>query len=375
MQKRLALVGSPGSAFLNFRLSFIRLLVKRGVKVICVAPQFSDSEEQILRDSGAEVFNLGFARMSISIFEFGRVVFRLVKLFRSKNISHCVSFFHKPNILCGFACIICKGVKFVPIIEGLGTLFGKNKMLRFWLLRKLLIIGYRITLITAKRVVFLNQFDRTYFVERSIAPVERCELLGPIGVDLKKFNASGAEVENIGFVFAGRLLVSKGILIFQDAVNHLEALGRLSNVEIMVAGEIDENFDSISADQLNDIKSNKNISYLGHCSLSGVLRKGRILVLPTWYREGVPMVLQEAMASGLPVICTDWPGCRDITIDGYNGLLIPPQDSKALAKAMIFFLDDCTKVFEFGTNARLYAEQNLGSADKNDLLYNFVESS
>jgi len=42
----------------------------------------------------------------------------------------------------------------------------------------------------------------------------------------------------------------------------------------------------------------------------------------------------EAAACGLPIVTTDWPGCRDIVEDGYNGLLVPIGDADALAAAL-----------------------------------------
>ena len=50
--------------------------------------------------------------------------------------------------------------------------------------------------------------------------------------------------------------------------------------------------------------------------------------------EGMPQVLQEASATGLPVVATDVGGNREVVLDGRSGLLVPPKDSGALAAAM-----------------------------------------
>jgi glycosyltransferase involved in cell wall biosynthesis len=50
--------------------------------------------------------------------------------------------------------------------------------------------------------------------------------------------------------------------------------------------------------------------------------------------EGMPLVLQEAAAVGLPVVSTDVGGNREVVCDGVSGLLVPPDDSPALATAM-----------------------------------------
>jgi len=62
-----------------------------------------------------------------------------------------------------------------------------------------------------------------------------------------------------------------------------------------------------------------------------------VVVLPSYYREGVPRVILEAMSMGKPVVTTDMPGCRDAVEDGKNGLLVPPKNSQALAEAICDF--------------------------------------
>jgi glycosyltransferase involved in cell wall biosynthesis len=64
-----------------------------------------------------------------------------------------------------------------------------------------------------------------------------------------------------------------------------------------------------------------------------------LLVLPS-YREGFGMVLVEAGAMGVPVIATDITGCRDVVLDGVNGLLVPPRDAAALTDALGRVLGD-----------------------------------
>ena len=61
-------------------------------------------------------------------------------------------------------------------------------------------------------------------------------------------------------------------------------------------------------------------------------------MLPS-YREGTPRSTLEALSTGRPVITTDVPGCRETVIHKKNGLLVPPRNPKALAKAMIALLE------------------------------------
>jgi len=69
------------------------------------------------------------------------------------------------------------------------------------------------------------------------------------------------------------------------------------------------------------------------------LNQATVFVLPS-LSEGRPRVLVEAMACGLPVVATDVGGVPEIVVDGVNGLLVPPRDPRALAKAIEYVLDD-----------------------------------
>ena len=65
-----------------------------------------------------------------------------------------------------------------------------------------------------------------------------------------------------------------------------------------------------------------------------------MFVLPSYYREGLPRTILEAMSCGRVVITTDWPGCREPIKDGVNGFLVPVKDSKALAEKMCALIAD-----------------------------------
>ena len=64
-----------------------------------------------------------------------------------------------------------------------------------------------------------------------------------------------------------------------------------------------------------------------------------IAVLPS-YREGLPKALLEAAATGLPLVATDVPGCREVVQDGVNGFLVPPENAQKLANALEILAED-----------------------------------
>ena len=61
-----------------------------------------------------------------------------------------------------------------------------------------------------------------------------------------------------------------------------------------------------------------------------VIASAHIVVLPSYYGEGLPKVLIEAAACGRAVVTTDHPGCRDAIEADVTGLLVPVRDAEAL---------------------------------------------
>ena len=67
-------------------------------------------------------------------------------------------------------------------------------------------------------------------------------------------------------------------------------------------------------------------------------RKDVVVVVPSWYNEGMNRSLMEACAIGKPIITTDNPGCREMVREGDNGYVVPVKDAHALADAMKRFV-------------------------------------
>jgi glycosyltransferase involved in cell wall biosynthesis len=89
--------------------------------------------------------------------------------------------------------------------------------------------------------------------------------------------------------------------------------------------------------------------YKGHVSWAGYLDWDHlelayslttVFTLPTYYFEGFPAVIQDALGYGLPIVTTATRGMADHLVDGVHARMVPPQDPAALAKALIDLLQD-----------------------------------
>ena len=87
-------------------------------------------------------------------------------------------------------------------------------------------------------------------------------------------------------------------------------------------------------------------------NVTETIRKASLYVLSSDF-EGMPNALMEAMAVGLPCISTDCPcgGPRELIRNGENGMLVPVGDEKALAKAMLYMIENYAEVKAMGGEA------------------------
>src|SRR5439155_473777 len=79
-----------------------------------------------------------------------------------------------------------------------------------------------------------------------------------------------------------------------------------------------------------------------------LLAASDVFVLPSFYREGIPRVLLEAAAMGLPLVAADSPGSKDVVRHGLNGFLVPPRGVEALAAAVLTLARDAALRHRFG---------------------------
>ncbi|MEM7402393.1 MAG: glycosyltransferase, partial [Pseudomonadota bacterium] len=178
----------------------------------------------------------------------------------------------------------------------------------------------------------------------------------------------------IKILMATRLLRAKGIYDFVNAAKAIKP--KFSHVNFYLAGEPDSgNPSSIDSKEFHQWKNDDYIEILGHVnSVENLLAKMDIVALPSQYGEGVPRILVEAAACGLPLVATDVPGCREIVFDGKTGLLVPPGDLSSLIDALEKLIKDAEFRRTCGEQSRLHCEENYSSNVVNNKTMQVYES-
>ena len=112
-------------------------------------------------------------------------------------------------------------------------------------------------------------------------------------------------------------------------------------MEFALAGFLDvDNPSAVPRSAVEEWEREGVIRFLGSFDdMVPVYAQADCVVLPSYYREGVPRSLLEAASMGKPVITTDSVGCRDTVEDGVTGFLVTPRDSCALGAQMLSLFD------------------------------------
>lgn len=350
---------SYANSLTHFRGDFIADLVKNGYEVFGAAPDMNQETSEKLLSLGATPLEYSLQRTGQNPFKDLQSIFELKKLIKEHNIDLVFPYTIKPVIYGSIAANLSK-TPTISLITGLGFTFtGTSKKAKF--LQKITEFLYKISIRKNKLIVFQNTDDHKLFIDRKIISKNHpVDFVSGSGVNLNKYTSriNKKKSDNVIFVFVARLIREKGIHLFINAAELLKQ--SYPNAEFHVIGAHETSPSAIAIDHLKELHENGTIIFHGRQKkVEDFLFKSDVFVLPTFYREGIPRSILEALSVGMPIITTDSPGCRETIQNNENGILIAPQNQEALTDAMKFFLENPDKIEEMGIKSRKYAEERF----------------
>ena len=182
-------------------------------------------------------------------------------------------------------------------------------------------------------VICISDFTRSQLM-RQVDPNEWPKLhVRHCGVDPTMFAPRGdARAIPSSILCVGRLDAEKGHLVLVDALRVLRDRGTAATAVFVGSGPFRSVIeDRIRRDGLSDAV--QLVGAIGQDDLADHYRRAEVFCLPTFI-EGLPVVLMEAMACGLPVVTTPVNGIPELVEDGVTGMLVPPGRSDLLADAL-----------------------------------------
>ena len=357
MSCKLLFVVNTDSFFMSHRWSIARAALQQGFEVHVAAGLMNDKDK--MQALGLTVHPLSMSRHSTNVFSNGSIFFQILRIFIRvrPDVVHLVTI--KPVIWGGIAARLVAVPCAVAAIPGLGFIFishGIRAKIRRWFVGRLyrFAFGHR-----NLKVIFQNEHDRATLIKLVQLPKKKTGLIRGSGVDLEYYFPSPFPQRPPVVILAARLLADKGVREFVQAARVLKEDG--NRARFVLVGDFDPGSSAtISDNELKRWVSEGVVEWWGHhYDMPRVFACSCMVVLPSYYGEGLPKVLIEAAACGRAVITTDHPGCRDAIEPGVTGILVPIHDSAALMGAMKRLLDDFSLCEKMGRAGRKLAERSF----------------
>lgn len=356
MKQKLLIVVNVDWFFVSHRLPVAIAAMEQGYDVH-VATSVTGSGE-IITSKGISVHELPLERGSSNVFKSIQYLYRTYRVMRKvrPDIIHLITI--KPVLFGGIAARLAGRQGVVAAISGLGFVFNGDT-LAAKMRRSMVAVLYKMALKHNNlKVIFQNDHDKQVLMRIAEIPEQVAEMIPGSGVDLEEYENMPLPEGNPVVVMASRLLRNKGVKEFFEAARLLKKKGL--DVTFQLAGEIDSDnaSASVSMAELQQYNSEGDVELLGNRKdISNVFSKAHIIVLPSYYGEGLPKVLIEAAACGRAVVTTDHPGCRDAIIPGKSGLLVPVKNGQKLSEAILKLIKDRDLCIHMGKEGRKLAER------------------
>lgn len=323
-----ALAANDPWNIVNYRAGLIRALQHAGHSVVVLAPPGAHGEA--VRALGVDFQPVTMSPRGTSpLADLGTLAaFR--RALRAIRPAAFLGFTAKPNIY-GSIAARALGIPVINNISGLGSVFARES-----LLTRLLEQLYRFALRRSAVVFFQNRDDLQLFVSRRLVSSSQAALLPGSGVNLSHFAPRRPERGSgpMTFLLAGRLLWDKGVAEYVEAARRLRSGGVDARFQILGMADLGSAA-GVPLGRLREWQAEGIIDYLGTADdVREALANADCVVLPSYYREGVPRILLEASAMGVPVITTDMPGCREAVEDSATGFLCQPRSVDSLCEVM-----------------------------------------
>lgn len=357
--KKVLLVGSMGSMIFNFNVHNILLLKNMGVEVHVAAnfgsedpisPEKRQQMIQFFEQNKIQFFSVNFLH-GMGNFKQNRVIIAQLKQIISQNK---YDFVHTNSPLASVLVrIAAKNMPTKVLYMAHGFQFYKGGPKKDWLL------FYSVEKAFARfteAIITINEEDYQQALKMGYKKVYK---LPGVGIDTKKIKTMDGYkkvdlLNNLGFKESRdkdcKLIISIGELNQnknQELV--LRAIENMKNREKIVyiicgTGDKKAEYEKF----IKNHKLNDCVALLGYrTDVIQLIKASDLVILPS-YREGLPVAIMEAMASGVPVLASDIRGVRDLVVDGKGGFLFDPYDVDSLVNVLDNMVIEDSALQSFG---------------------------
>lgn len=354
---RVLVIGSQARYLANFRGALMQTMNAYGHEVFALAPDFDAETRSELCAIGVKPVDISLSRTGMNPLRDLHDLVVLRALMRRLNPDAVLATGIKPAVYGILAAAMAGVPKRFALMAGLGYAFSEGRTLRDRIIQTITRRLCRIALRRADVVFVQNPDDADELATLAIVSREKIVRVNGSGVDLTAWPQMSLPDPPATFALAARLLGEKGVREYVAAARRVKA--KHPETRFLLLGGLDSNPSAVGSAEVASWAAEGVVEWPGHVDVQPWLAQTSVFVLPSYYREGVPRSILEALAAGRPVITTDAPGCRETVVADRNGFLIPPRDVDSLASAMLYFVENPRQVPVMGRNSRQLAEERF----------------
>ena len=355
-------ISRSSSMVRQFFLPMFRAQKDQGHQVLICSSE--DEDAQFLREQGFDVYPHYLSR-SLNPITLTKAIRRVKKLLLELEVDIIIC--HSP-IGAGVGRLAAKLAQTPTVIyfaHGLPCAPAQNRLAwLFWFTLED-ILG-RIT----DALIVMNDYDENLARKNKlIKNPDKIFRISGMGVDLDKFTAttdpnlrSETEAEfhltpDLKIILCvAHLFRRKGIFEYLEAARQITA--QRNDVCFLLAGR-GPMHDELQA-HIQTYQLHEHFKLLGwRDDVHHLMQAADIFVLPTYYSEGLPVAILEAMACAKPIIATRHRGCQDVVVHNQTGYLVPVKQIPPLIEKIDLLLDDDPLRRKLGQNARRHAENHF----------------
>lgn len=347
--------------FYKARLPLALFLIQRGWLVNALVPESEDVS--LIENAGVKTFIYKLSRRNKGILHIFYLLFIYRGIIKQHKYNYVHSFRFQPNLVNVLLNFFNKQ-KIAIHVTGLGIAFS-NESFKYKILRVVSHFIYQIKFLRANKIVFQNPDDVLNMWFHKFWR-KKIEVIYGSGVNTlyyknnfcntdqvrRRYNASTTDFI---FLCVSRLIWEKGILEMVTAFQKIKQEG--FPYKLWIVGWPDEdNPRHVKTSFIDSFQNDGTVLFLGkQNNVRELLASADVFLYPSYYREGVPRAILEALSMSLPIITTDMPGCKLTVKSGMNGYLITPRSDKAIYTAVLKIAEK-EKVREMGKFSRFIAE-------------------
>ncbi len=337
---KIIVVAPKNKTVFNFRGDLIRDMISKGNEVMVIGPN-KDFIDDIMALGVSEFIEVPLVKDNTSVFGDLDYLKRLKKVFREKKPDLVFGYTIKPVIYGSIAAKSARVKNIYAMVTGLGRVYASENI-KTKIIRTITKFLYKKAFKACNKVIFQNRDDIKEFVEQKYLPQSKCVQVNGSGVNMERFAKTELPQTPV-FLMVSRIIREKGVLEYCEAARIVKKAH--SQARFILLGGFDSSIGALKKEDIQPYIDEGSIEFPGEVKDPvAFYQQCSVFVLPSYYREGLPRTILEAMACGRAVITTDWPGCREPIDEGVNGFMVPVKDAASIAEKMTILVEDRSKL-------------------------------